>query len=55
MIHLSEYPVHCALIWPAALTSTYHVISQIKLLYIIADSEGGFNVFFFFLLHFYYG
>lgn len=34
------------LIWLAPLTFTYHVILLIKLLYIIADSERGFNGFF---------
>lgn len=39
-IHLSDYPV---LIWLALLlTFTHHAIAQIKLLYIIADSERGF-------------
>lgn len=47
MIYLSDYPV---LIWLPLLTFTYHEILLIKLLYIIADSEGGFNVFFLFFL-----
>lgn len=50
-IHLSDYPL---LNWPVFLTSTYHVIPLIKLLYIIADSEGGLMDLFFFYI-FYYG
>lgn len=42
------------LIWLAPLTFTHHVILQIKLLYIIADSEEEFNGFFLYIFKYGY-